>query len=116
MTSDQWGECFNEIKKHIKQIKHRTITSYNDVNTFFGSLYNSHISSDDTFERYSQFINGILKTIRAGREDYCFYVYQIADLLQFEHEHLIAEWIPRWGCFRVRLEEGGDVLESKILS
>ena len=105
MTADQWQACFSAIKSHTKQIRHRTMTSYSDINAFYGNLYNSHIIDDAMFERYSQFVNDILKSIRAGREDYCFYVYQIADLLQFEHDRLIAEWIPRWCCFKVSLDD-----------
>lgn len=57
------------------------------------------------YQRYCDFINGILSTIRAGESDYCFYTYQIAELLRFENIRLRSEWMPRHGCFRVWIQK-----------
>lgn len=54
---------------------------------------------------YANFLNGVLETIRAGETDYCFFVYQVEDLLYFENERLEVRWLPEDNCFRVRLSE-----------
>lgn len=54
------------------------------------------------WKRYCEFINSVLETIRSGEEDYCFYPYQIAELLRFE-QGLIAEYLPDSGCVKVSL-------------
>ena len=105
MTAEEWGECFNSMRSLVKPAKRRTMNAAKDVNTFFSDMCHAQITSDVLFERYSQFINDVLKTIRSGRVDYCFYIYQIADLLQYEHDRLVAEWIPRWQCFKVSLKD-----------
>ena len=54
------------------------------------------------WNRYCEFINSVLKSIRSGEEDYCFYPYQIAELLRFE-QGLKAEYLPDSGCVKVNL-------------
>lgn len=53
--------------------------------------------------RYCQFINGILQTIRSGDIDYCFYLYQIKDILRHE-PNIICEFIPNGQYFIICLE------------
>ena len=108
MTDSQWEKCFNQLRKMTRQSRHKNIVCRDDLNKYFSKLYNNQELSDPSLERYSQFINGILKSIRGGKEDYCFYVYQVADLLQFEHEHLKVRWMPAYKCFGVTLD--GEVI------
>lgn len=53
---------------------------------------------------YCQFINSVLAAIRSGDEDYCFNVYQITELLRFEHDRLRAKWLKEYRCFKVWLD------------
>lgn len=52
---------------------------------------------------YADFINDILFEIRRGRTEYCYYVYQVMDLLRFEYDTLNVEWLANKRCFRVSL-------------
>lgn len=52
---------------------------------------------------YANYINDILDNVRAGQSDYCFYVYQVADLLRYEH-NLCVDWSEREECFKVRIK------------
>lgn len=45
---------------------------------------NGEYKGEMQYERYKQFINGILFFIRQGEIDYAFYIYQIEDLLRYE--------------------------------
>lgn len=54
---------------------------------------------------YAGFINDILNYIRAGREEYCFKLGHIEDLLKYEHERLVAVWLPDDQCFKVSLRK-----------
>lgn len=54
---------------------------------------------------YSKFINSVLRTIRQGKYDYCYFIFQIIDLLKYEHDNLKVEWLPDYQCFRVSLNK-----------
>ena len=54
-------------------------------------------------DTYATFVSGVLETIRAGGTDYCFFIYQIEDLLKFEKERLQTSWLPNDKCFKVWL-------------
>lgn len=40
------------------------------------------------YHQYCSFINDVLKNIRSGQIDYCYYIYQIIDLLKFHYNDL----------------------------
>lgn len=61
-------------------------------------LYNDKIPT--TYEYYRKFINDVLHTIRGGKSDYCYELYQIKELLRFEPDMQIKY---RDGAFVVSL-------------
>ncbi len=54
------------------------------------------------YQCYCDFINDILDNIRSGGTDYCFYIYQIAELLKYQHD-LQAVWSQEDECFILSL-------------
>lgn len=44
------------------------------------------------WQSYSAFINDILSNIRAGQVDYCYYIYQISDLVRFHYNDLRTKY------------------------
>ena len=69
--------------------------SYNSNRAYYGKTQ---------YQYYCDFINGILKNIRRGEVDYCFYVYQIEELLKYEHDNLCAKYLDDDECFQVSLK------------
>lgn len=61
----------------------------NDKSYYCGSEYHGKTQ----YQSYCDFINDILKNIRSGGLDYCYYIYQIADLLRYE-PNLKSKWEP----------------------
>lgn len=51
---------------------------------------------------YDIFLDSVLYTIRHGRIDYCYYIYQIVDLLKYE-KNLQSRWLEKEQQFRVWL-------------
>ena len=105
MTNDEWQTYFRALKMLVEQKRLRRIEDatllYSDkkYSENLGDAY----YGDTIWQCYCQFINGILSFIRAGEEDYCFYIYQISELLKYEHDRLQTEWLPEPKCFRVWL-------------
>ena len=103
LTEEQWDAIFGRLYESTRQSRQKYMLGRSEETKFFGAHYIDSSTDDGIWERYCQFINDVLRNIRKGETDYCYFVYQIADLLQFEHERLIAKWMPRLKCFCVHL-------------
>lgn len=105
MTDKMWQEYFTAMRLLTTQSKNRRMSTAHTRTTVNGYdvEYQSTYSGETQWHRYCQFINSILSAIRHGQRDYCFNIYQITDLLKFEHDRLRTEWIPKYRCFQVWL-------------
>lgn len=61
------------------------------------------------WQSYCSFINDILKNIRSGQVDYCYYIYQILDILKFHHDDLKTRYCD--GYWSVWLERSSATLD-----
>ena len=105
MTDEMWQEYFKSMKMLTHQGSERKMNASKAVLKVNGYNLESQCTYDGEtqWERYCQFINSILHSIRHGEYDYCFNIYQISDLLRFEHDRLRARWMPENLCFQVWL-------------
>lgn len=105
MTNTQWQEYFNIMKLSIQQSKNKRMKASSSP------IVVNHYMADNQFTycgetqwtKYRNYINSVLSAIRKGEYDYCYFVYQIADLLKYEHDNLRTLWMPEYGCFQVWL-------------
>lgn len=70
ITYDEWDKLFEEMKRS------NVVSKKKRLNSKCGR-YNSYYD-------YCSYINSVLKVIRGGEQDYCYFTYQIRDLLRFE--------------------------------
>ena len=98
MTDEEWQKVFTQMKTDIKPTGEKYMTKPGTTPIKEGDEYRG----ETTAVRYKQFINSILRTIRQGDTDYCFYIYQIRDLLRYEPQ-LKAKWLPTSDCFCVSI-------------
>lgn len=106
MTDAEWQNYFHFIRSKTEpsmtnvMIKH--IGSSNQERTLsdFKPLHRRNTQYDE----YCDFINDMLKTLRSGHADYCYYIFQISDLLKYEYDHLRTEYLPDEKCFKVWLD------------
>ena len=98
MTDIEWQEYLSLMKKSIMPVKDKYMKGVSSVKLSAGEQY----CGDTSAMRYKLFINDILKTIRSGQTDYAYYIYQIADLLKYEH-NLKAKYLPQYRCFKITL-------------
>lgn len=45
-----------------------------------------------SYQSYCAYINDVLENIRRGQKDYCYYIYQITDLLKFHLDDLQTKY------------------------
>lgn len=106
-TDEQWQKYFIAMKSLVAPIKEKkmTITRCPTVISSIHSDDNSKYDDVTNWYRYCQFINTILTAIRKGEVDYCFHVYQIADLLKYEYDRLRTKWVSDDQYFQVWLAD-----------
>ena len=89
-----WQYQFGEMKRNLKPSKAKYMFSPPPGEASASDL-------DTTLQYYyCEFINDILRNIRAGEIDYCFYIYHIEDILKYE-PRLKSRWLETEQCFRV---------------
>lgn len=106
MTDKEWQEYFEAMKLLTHQSNEKRMggkTTPILVNSYSDNQFT--YCGDTQWTKYKEFINGILSVIRHGECDFCFYIYQIAELLRYEHDNLKSRWMPDDKCFCVWLEK-----------
>ena len=106
LTDKQWQKEFEIRKKfvvpypsNIKRLggKHsKTVGFWNEetMGTYYG---------ETNWQQYCSYINDVLKNIRKGEIEYCYYIYQIIDLLKFHYDDLKTHYDD--GYWSVWLED-----------
>lgn len=106
MTNTQWQEYFNIMKLSIQQSKDKRMKASPSpivVNRYMAGNQLTYYG-ETQWTIYRNYINSVLSAIRKGEYDYCYFIYQIADLLKYEHDNLRTLWIPKYRCFQVWLD------------
>lgn len=83
-TNAEWQELFKHLKLSVRCEPGTKMKVRQPIGT--GTYY-----GETQDFRYKCFINSVLKTIRNLEIDYCFFVYQIIELLKHE-PNLQADW------------------------
>lgn len=81
-TNQNWGVYFEELKKTVPPILDPKVRRL--PITHLQLKAGEEYRGETAYQSYCSFINDVLSTIRRGETDYCYFIYQIADLLQFE--------------------------------
>ena len=96
-SDDMWQDYFSQMKSLVQPSAKKKMDTIrettSDPNCYHGQTNEAY---------YRVYINSILKNIRSGKEDFCYFVYQIADLLKYEPD-LHTEFIPDGEYFVVSL-------------
>lgn len=97
-TDSQWQQDFIRIKSMIHPSASSKMNVIPERQNFAGTYH-----GNTQYQYYCGFINDILCRIRRGKSDYCYYIYQIAELLKYEHDRLQAVWLEDERCFKLNL-------------
>lgn len=106
LSDELWQIRFEKIRNMMKtssfENKLTDSTIPISVIRFRSKLHKKENSSE--WAKYKSFLNNVLTTIRKGGHDYCFFVYQITDLLCFENTALKSKYHTDIQCFEVWLD------------
>ena len=100
MVVTEWDDFFAFMKSQIKPCG----TKYMPTPRSEAINSNREYHGETEAWRYRNFINDILKSVRHGKIDYCFYVFQVRDLLKYE-PRITVRYLENANCFCVSYEE-----------
>lgn len=99
-TNSQWQQDFIHIRAVVQPSLFKKMKvipeTRNSIDTYHGKTQ---------YQYYCDSINDILYNIRKGEPDYCYYIYQIAELLKYEYDRLQAVWLEKEHCFKLSLNK-----------
>lgn len=105
MTDEKWQKEFalqkmfiTPFPKEITRLKGKYCRESGKWNEETQGTYDGATS----WQTYCNYINDVLGNIRAGQTDYCYYIFQILDLLKFHYDDLRTRY--RDGYWEVWLE------------
>ncbi len=105
MTNEKWQKEFYIRKMFITPYP-RTITKLKGKYSKESGMWNEETQGIyhgcTTWQSYCSYINDILNNIQRGQVDYCYYIYQILDLLKFHYNDLRTRYCD--GYWEVWLE------------
>ena len=108
LTDEKWQKEFNVrklfVKPYSKKIKRMGQLNRDSQETgYWNEETMGTYHGATNWQEYCSFINDVLRNIRAGQIDYCYYIYQIVDLLKFHHDDLRTKYCD--GYWEVWLEK-----------
>ena len=108
LTDEKWQKEFNIRKLFVKPVN-KDITKlgqnvkYSKETGYWNEETMDTYHGTTNWQEYCSFINDMLRNIRAGQVDYCYYIYQIMDLLKFHYNNLRTKYCD--GYWEVWLEK-----------
>lgn len=102
LTDKEWQTRLEIMKLYITPYKNKTRMSGRFSRESGNEYTDKEYDGITNWQSYCSFINSILQTIRNGEHDFCYFDYQIADLLKFHYDTLRTRY--KDGYFEVWLE------------
>lgn len=95
LTNEKWQKEFNIRKLFITPYP-KEVTKLKGQYSKESGMWNEETQGTyygcTSWQSYCSFINDILNNIRNGQVDYCYYIFQILDLVQFHYEDLRTKY------------------------
>ena len=106
MTDERWQKEFNIRKLFItpNDKKHKRMGGkFSRESGTWNEEKDGEYLGMTNYQEYCSYINDVLKNIRAGQIDYCYFIYHIMDLLKFHYDDLRTKYCD--GYWEVWLEK-----------
>ena len=106
MTDERWQKEFNVRKLFItpNDKKHKRMGGkFSRESGTWNEEKDGEYLGMTNYQEYCSYINDVLKNIRAGQIDYCYFIYHIMDLLKFHYDDLRTKYCD--GYWEVWLEK-----------
>lgn len=95
MTDEKWQKEF-EIRKLLIKPYPKNIKKLSGLYSRESGKIKDPYYGTTNWQQYCSFINDVLRNIRNSHVDYCYYIYQIEDLLKFHHDTLRTKYCDEY--------------------
>lgn len=106
LTDEKWQKEFNLrkmfITPYVKEIKKLGGKFSRETGMWNEETMGKYLGQTN-WQEYCSYINDVLNNIRSGQTDYCYFIYQIIDLLKFHYNNLRTRYCD--GYWEVWLEK-----------
>lgn len=106
LTDEKWQKEFN-VRKLFITPHNKNITRLKGQNSKETGIWNEETQGtyygQTNWQQYCNYINDVLRNIRSGQIDYCYYIYQIMELAKFHIDTLKTRYCD--GYWEVWLEK-----------
>lgn len=106
LTDEKWQKEFQVRKLFVKPVG-KKVTKLSGKHSRESGMWNSELNGEylgtTNWQDYCCYMNDVLRNIRAGQVDYCYFIYQITTLLKFHYNNLRTRY--RDGYWEVWLEK-----------
>lgn len=106
MTNEKWQKEITVRKLFIKPID-KSVTKLKSNFSKESGMWNEETQGiyhgTTNWQEYCSYVNDVLRNIRSGQVDYCYYIFQIIDLLKFHYDDLKTKYCD--GYWEVWLEK-----------
>lgn len=104
LTNERWQKEFTIYRMLTTPSKNKKMGGrYSRESGCWDEDRNGIYTGATNWQEYCAFINDVLSNIRSNQCDYCYYIYQIQDLLKYEPVRLCSEYCD--GYWRVWLDK-----------
>lgn len=97
LTDEKWQKELEVRKLFITPYKNGSTKKFDGKYSKESGKWNEETRGEylgcTNWQSYSAYINSILHNIRSGQIDYCYYIYQILDLLKFHFHNLKTKYM-----------------------
>ena len=101
---EAWQIEFEQLRARTVPTNKKKLPTKPDQVYISGADSKERLYMGDTqWSNYRAYINDVLDAIRGGEVDYCYFLYQIKELLRFERDDLRSRWDGENKCFEVWL-------------
>ena len=101
LTDKEWQNQFSVIKLYIKPYE-KSVTRFGGKGSRELGMVQENYDGITNWQSYCAYINDVLKNLRRGNHDFCYFGYQIVDLLKFHYNTLRTRYCD--GYWEVWLE------------
>lgn len=105
LTDEQWQKEFIIRKSLIQTTSQKKLNCKQFREPDLWNMEKNELYDGPTqWQNYCWYINDVLRVIRKGDKDYCYFIYQIMELARFHFHDLKTKYIPEYKCWEVWLE------------
>lgn len=108
LTDEKWQIEFEARKSFVRPYdkEHTKMNGpYSKESGVWSDTSDTKYPGPTNWQSYCSYINDVLQNIRSGQTDYCYFIYQILDLLKFHYDDLKTKYCD--GYWEVWLERRG---------